>query len=56
METGRPASKPIRISSGSSGARSGGVTSWKTSSGGGWEMSSIALPSEERPQRLSSIE
>ena len=52
----RPRSKPTRTSSGSSGASSGRVTSWKTSSGGGSARSSIAPPSEERPQRLSSIE
>ena len=34
----------------------GGVTSWKTSSSGAWSRSSIQRPSEERPQRLSSIE
>ena len=32
------------------------MTSWKTSSSGACERSSIHLPSEERPQRLSSIE
>ena len=39
-----------------SGASSGWVTSSKTSAGGGKPRSSIAPPSEERPQRLSSIE
>ena len=34
----------------------GGVTSWKTSSGGGASRSSMTPPSLERPQRLSSIE
>ena len=42
--------------SASSGASSGRVTSWKTSSSGAWSRSSIQRPSEERPQRLSSIE
>ena len=51
-----PRSKPTATSCGSSGASSGRVTSWKTSSGGGSSRSSIARPSEERPQRLSSIE
>ena len=54
--TGRPRSKPSSIVSGSSGACSGRVTSWKTSSSGACSRSSIQRPSEERPQRLSSIE
>ena len=54
--TGLPRSNSTFTSCGSSGASSGRVTSWKTSSGGGAVRSSIALPSEERPQRLSSIE
>ena len=32
------------------------MTSWKTSSSGACERSSIHLPSDERPHRLSSIE
>ena len=67
MSSTRPSSSPSRldrqpvaeadaISSRPSGARWGGVTSWKTSSGGGWSRSSMAPPSLERPQRLSSIE
>ena len=51
-----PASKPTVTVSASSGASSGRVTSWKTSSSGAWSRSSIQRPSEERPQRLSSIE
>ena len=54
--TGLPRSNPNSMSSDSSGASSGRVTSWKTSSSGAWARSSIQRPSEERPQRLSSIE
>ncbi len=53
---GTPRSNSISRTSALSGARSGGVTSWKTSSSGAWSRSSIQRPSEERPQRLSSIE
>ena len=48
--------EPDETVSASSGASSGRVTSWKTSSGAGSFRSSIVRPSEERPQRLSSIE
>jgi hypothetical protein len=34
----------------------GRLTSWKTSSSGACDRSSIQRPSDERPQRLSSIE
>ena len=54
--TGTPASNSTSTICGSSGASSGRVTSWKTSSSGACERSSIHLPSDERPQRLSSIE
>jgi hypothetical protein len=54
--TGTPASNSTVTTCASSGARSGGVTSWKTSSSGACVRSSIHLPSEERPQRLSSME
>ena len=54
--TGTPALEADRDDLGSSGASSGRVTSWKTSSSGASSRSSIAPPSEERPQRLSSIE
>ena len=54
--TGTPASKVTSTVCASSGASSGRVTSWKTSSSGACERSSIHRPSEERPQRLSSIE
>ena len=54
--TGTPASNVTSTISGSSGASSGRVTSWKTSSSGACDRSSIHLPSDERPQRLSSIE
>ena len=54
--TGTPRSKLTSTTCGSSGASSGRVTSWKTSSSGACERSSIQLPSEERPHRLSSIE
>ena len=54
--TGTPFSKVTVTVSGSSGASSGRVTSWNTSSSGAVERSSIHLPSEERPHRLSSIE
>ena len=50
-----PRTRP-RPPAASSGASSGRVTSWKTSSSGACERSSIHLPSDERPQRLSSIE
>ena len=50
------ASKVMPIVCASSGASSGRVTSWKTSSSGACERSSIHLPSDERPHRLSSIE
>ena len=54
--TGTPASNSTCTSSGSSGASSGGVISWKTSRRGGSFRSSMTLPSDERPQMLSSIE
>src|SRR6266508_4064870 len=55
-DTGQPRSNPTTTSSGSSGAPSGRVTRLKTSSRGGSSRSSMAPPSDERPQRLSSIE
>src|SRR5918998_466568 len=54
--TGTPASNETETTCGSSGASSGRVTSWNTSSSGACERSSIHLPSDERPHRLSSIE
>ena len=54
--TGTPRSKPTLTTWASSGASSGRVTSWNTSSSGATSSSSIQRPSLERPQRLSSIE
>ena len=52
----QPALERSSIPAARPGASRGGVTSWKTSSSGAWSRSSIQRPSEERPQRLSSIE
>ena len=54
--TGTPRSNSTVTISAESGASSGRVTSWNTSSSGAWSSSSIQRPSLERPHRLSSIE
>ena len=56
-DTGQPRSKPTRTSSGSSGASVGtGRPAGRRRRAAGVARSSIAPPSDERPQRLSSIE